>query len=223
MSRIFFVILACRLDSDKAKYSTALSAAVIHRELTKSLINITFAHSTPPRHTHPSILFTAMYSGFLTPILLSLLSTPLLAHSGHGQAPLTTAPDEDWATHHLAEEHHISNFDAGAFFTLHDFDFSSSWTPDEIRRMYGLDDESQRGVDEAKKAEVVRRTLEIFDIDGDGAVQRGEWMEGWRAGKRLEDFGLGPGHHGDDEYEYEIHHFEKFHDESKSFPLLFSL
>lgn len=26
---------------------------------------------------------------------------------------------------------------------------------------------------------------------------------------------LGPGHHGDDEYEYEIHHFEKFHDESK--------
>ena len=30
----------------------------------------------------------------------------------------------------------------------------------------------------------------------------------------------GPGHHGDDEYEYEIHHFEKFHDESGSlFPL----
>ena len=27
----------------------------------------------------------------------------------------------------------------------------------------------------------------------------------------------GPGHHGDDEYEYEIHHFEKFHDESTSF------
>ena len=27
---------------------------------------------------------------------------------------------------------------------------------------------------------------------------------------------LGPGHHGDDEYEYEIHHFEKFHGESKS-------
>lgn len=26
----------------------------------------------------------------------------------------------------------------------------------------------------------------------------------------------GPGHHGDDEYEYEIHHFEKFHDESES-------
>jgi hypothetical protein len=24
---------------------------------------------------------------------------------------------------------------------------------------------------------------------------------------------LGPGHHGDDEYEYEIHHFELFHGE----------
>lgn len=81
--------------------------------------------------------------------------------------------------------------------------------------MYGLDDESMRGVEEAKKAEVVRRTLEIFDADQSGAVETGEWMEGWRSGKRLEDFGLGPGHHGDDEYEYEIHHFEKFHDESR--------
>lgn len=25
---------------------------------------------------------------------------------------------------------------------------------------------------------------------------------------------MGPGHHGDDEYEYEIHHFEKYHDEN---------
>lgn len=31
------------------------------------------------------------------------------------------------------------------------------------------------------------------------------------AGKRLPNFGLGPGHHGDVEYEYEIHHFEKYH------------
>ena len=41
-------------------------------------------------------------------------------------------------------------------------------------------------------------------------------MDTWREGQRLKDFGLGPGHHGDDEYEYEIHHFEKYHDESKS-------
>ncbi|KAL8994340.1 MAG: hypothetical protein Q9188_007091 [Gyalolechia gomerana] len=115
----------------------------------------------------------------------------------------------------MISEHHISNFDPGAFFTLHDFDSSLTWTADEIRRMYGLDDESSmKGVDEAKKAEVVHSTIEKFDMDGDGTIGRGEWMEGWRAGKRLEDFGLGPGHHGDDEYEYEIHHFERFHDEN---------
>jgi hypothetical protein len=38
-------------------------------------------------------------------------------------------------------------------------------------------------------------------------------MQHWHEGRRLPDFGLGPGHHGDDEYEYEIHHFEKFHGE----------
>ena len=29
-------------------------------------------------------------------------------------------------------------------------------------------------------------------------------------GKTLPDMGTGPGHHGDDEYEYEIHHWEKY-------------
>ncbi|KAL8747194.1 MAG: hypothetical protein Q9190_000901 [Brigantiaea leucoxantha] len=118
----------------------------------------------------------------------------------------------------MSSEHHISNFDPGAFFLLHDFDSSGSWTADEIRRTYGLDDEeSMKGVGEEKKIEVVRTTMERFDEDVDGVVSRGEWMDGWRAGKRLEDFGLGPGHHGDDEYEYEIHHFEKYHDESEWF------
>lgn len=149
----------------------------------------------------------------LSASLFALLS-PSLAHSGHDeQAPLSG--ESDWATRHMTEEHHISNFDPGAFFTLHDFDSSLSWSADEIRRMYGLDDESNKGVDEAKKAEVVRKTLEIFDRDLDGVIERAEWMDGWREGKRLEDFGLGPGHHGDDEYEYEIHHFEKYHDESQ--------
>jgi hypothetical protein len=37
-----------------------------------------------------------------------------------------------------------------------------------------------------------------------------------QAGKRLPDFGYGPGHHGDIEYEYEIHHFEKYHSEDST-------
>lgn len=150
-----------------------------------------------------------------TTLLFAFLPSTLLAHSGHDQVTLSPETESDWATRHMAEEHHISNFDPGAFFTLHDFDSSLSWSADEIRRLYGLDDESSKNVDEAKKAEVVRKTLENFDRDGDGLVERDEWLQGWRAGKRLEDFGLGPGHHGDDEYEYEIHHFEKFHDASE--------
>lgn len=39
-----------------------------------------------------------------------------------------------------------------------------------------------------------------------------EFTIGHAHGIKLPDFGYGPGHHGDDEYEYEIHHFEKFHD-----------
>ncbi|KAI4255533.1 MAG: hypothetical protein LQ352_002521 [Teloschistes flavicans] len=156
---------------------------------------------------------TIMKLSILSLNLIALLPPSLLAHSDHdAQAPLSEEPD--WAIRHMTEEHHISNFDPGAFFTLHDFDYSQSWTADEIRRMYGLDDESNKGVDEAKKAEVVRKTLELFDRDADGVIEREEWMNGWRQGKRLQDFGLGPGHHGDDEYEYEIHHFEKFHDEN---------
>lgn len=152
------------------------------------------------------------------PILVTFLSTSIHAHSPHSDQTPLTSPETDWATNHMISEHHISNFDPGAFFTLHDFDSSLTWTADEIRRMYGLDDESSmKDVEEAKKAEVVRSTIEKFDQDGDGAIGRREWMEGWRAGKRLQDFGLGPGHHGDDEYEYEIHHFEKFHDESGLF------
>ena len=147
-------------------------------------------------------------------LLLLLSSSLILAHSPHdSQNPLSEEPD--WATRHMISEHHISNFDPGAFFTLHDFDSSLSWTADEIRRMYGLDDESLKDVDEGRKAEVVRKTLEQFDQNRDGVVDRDEWMSLWRAGRRLEDFGLGEGHHGDDEYEYEIHHFEKFHDESR--------
>lgn len=53
----------------------------------------------------------------------------------------------------------------------------------------------------------------LFDPDGTGVITRQQWMQHYRAGRRLPDFGLGPGHHGDDEYEYEIHHFEKFHGE----------
>lgn len=56
--------------------------------------------------------------------------------------------------------------------------------------------------------------LELFDVDRSGSISYAEFTVGEARGLRLPDFGLGPGHHGDDEYEYEIHHFEKYHDEN---------
>ena len=92
----------------------------------------------------------------------------------------------------MAEEHHIANLDPSAFFTLHDFDNNGFWSGDEIRRTYGLDDESSKDVEEAKKADVVKVVKEMFDKNGDGLITREEWMEGWmKEGKRLPDFGVG--------------------------------
>lgn len=55
--------------------------------------------------------------------------------------------------------------------------------------------------------------LRLFDPNNQGHITRTDWMRLNQAGRRLPDFGHGPGHHGDMEYEYEIHHFEKFHGE----------
>ncbi|THY16529.1 hypothetical protein D6D02_03550 [Aureobasidium pullulans] len=131
------------------------------------------------------------------------------AHGGHEQAPV--AADADWATRHMAEEHHINSFDAGSFFNLHDYHSSGTWTPDDIRKTYGLRDESTKDLPEEKKEEVVRKILDLFDKDKSGTVSFAEFLVADAHGIKLPDFGYGPGHHGDDEYEYEIHHFEKYH------------
>lgn len=90
----------------------------------------------------------------------------------------------------MIEEHHISNLDPGAFFSLHDYDSSNAWTPGEILRTYGLDDASSRDVPESKRQEVVRGVLDLFDQNGDGIVSRDEWVVGWGRGGRLPDFGV---------------------------------
>lgn len=56
--------------------------------------------------------------------------------------------------------------------------------------------------------------FKIFDPTNTGLITREAFIEKTKEGKQLPDFELGPGHHGDDEYEYEIHHFEKYHDEN---------
>jgi hypothetical protein len=112
---------------------------------------------------------------------------------------------------HDTEEHHIEGFDAPSFFTLHDYDSSGTWTPDEVRKTYGLDDESNRAASESSKESAIRAVFDLFDPTNTGSISRENFLKTISAGTRLPDLGFGPGHHGDLEYEYEIHHFEKFH------------
>ena len=95
----------------------------------------------------------------------------------------------------MAEEHHIANMDPSAFFTLHDYDNSGTWSGEEVRRTYGLDDESAKEIDEEKKKGVVAVVMGLFDRDGDGVISREEFVDGWRGvgeeEKRLPDFGVG--------------------------------
>ncbi|CAK48694.1 hypothetical protein CBS63078_1155 [Aspergillus niger] len=149
--------------------------------------------------------------------MLVVLATALLALSGsfvsaHGSHP-DQPPSSDWATRHMQEEHHIDAFDAASFFSLHDYDESGAWTPEEVRKTYGMDDETNAGATEDRKSQALREVFTLFDPTNTGFITRDNWMRIIAEGTRLPDLGFGPGHHGDIEYEYEIHHFEKYHGE----------
>jgi hypothetical protein len=107
------------------------------------------------------------------------------------------------------EEHHISDFDASSFFAIHDYDNTGFWDRKDIHKTYGLADVSAKGISQEKQDEVVNKVLDLMDTDKDGLVSREEFVDFIGAGKTLPDFDLGPGHHGDIEFEYEIHHWEK--------------
>jgi hypothetical protein len=57
----------------------------------------------------------------------------------------------------------------------------------------------------------VQTVLDMFDIDKNGEISIAEFVQRDSEHVKLPDFGMGPGHHGDAEYEYEIHHWEKYH------------
>lgn len=141
----------------------------------------------------------------------TLLSAVVYAHGGHDQQPVPA--DADWATKHMAEEHHITGFDAGSFFNLHDYDSSNEWTVDDILKTYGLKDESTNHIPQEEKEKAAKQVIDLYDRDLSGSISFAEYTIGEAQGIKLPDLGFGPGHHGDDEYEYEIHHFEKFHGE----------
>ncbi|KAJ8125268.1 hypothetical protein O1611_g8370 [Lasiodiplodia mahajangana] len=141
------------------------------------------------------------------------LITGALGHGSHDQKPMVP-DDANWMTKHMAEEHHITAFDPSSFFTLHDYNGNGRWEVDEIMRTYGLMDESNKDIPLSKRDEYQLQLSNLLDHNGDGFVSRNEFMSFVANGGTLPDLGTGPGHHGDDEYEYEIHHWEKYHDEN---------
>ena len=110
------------------------------------------------------------------------------------------------------EEHHISNFDAASFFSLHDYDDNGSWDQSEILKTYGMNDPSAKDVPQEKKDEILKEVLKLMDHNENGQIDKHEWLQFTGEDRKgtLPDFGLGPGHHWDMEMEYEIHHWELY-------------
>jgi hypothetical protein len=77
-----------------------------------------------------------------------------------------------------------------------------------------LKDPSTNHISLDEKTKAVQQVISLYDRDHSGTISFAEYTIGEAEGIKLPDFGFGPGHHGDDEYEYELHHFEKYHDEN---------
>lgn len=77
--------------------------------------------------------------------------------------------------------------------------------------MYGFYDESTRHISDADKSSAIGKVLALFDVDRSGTISFAEFTVASVKGLTLPDFGYGPGHHGDMEEEYELHHYEQYH------------
>ncbi|KAK9479433.1 hypothetical protein V1514DRAFT_328607 [Lipomyces japonicus] len=127
-----------------------------------------------------------------------------------------------WAETHMKDEHGIDQWDASSFFALHDSDNSKYWTKQDILTLYGIfnpvDPTGHRKepITVDQQNQVYESILNLVDTDHDGSVSLQEWLEFNKNGGQLPDFGYGPGHHGDVEYEYEIHHWLKYHTQDEN-------
>lgn len=154
-------------------------------------------------------------------IAILLAAQLVCAHSG---SQVNVLPGDSWQVKHMKLEHGYETFDAKAFFIEHDSDNSKAWDRNDIIRLYGLQKNNQVGdgsgmgsntetheITEETREEVYQTLMKLLDENKDGRVSMEEWRKFCEAGKELPDFGLGTGHHGDYEYEYEVHHWQEFH------------
>lgn len=146
------------------------------------------------------------------------------AHSGGGAS---VKPGDTWQVRHMKLEHGFDDFDALSFFLQHDVDNTKEWDRSDIIRLYGLQKDTVVGdgagtgsntetktITEDIREQVYQDVLKLMDTDDNGKVSMQEWRKFLEAGGELPDFGFGTGHHGDYEYEYEVHHWKQYHQDS---------
>lgn len=152
----------------------------------------------------------------LKSVLIAVCLGSAIAVHGHGSGEHGSDTSGSWQVRHMRDEHNIDEFDALSFFTLHDMSGKDIWTKSDILNLYGLlnqefvgdgsgmgKHEESTEIKEDTKNMVTDKVLALVDADKNGVISLEEWKSFSDAGNELPDFGLGPGHHGDYEYEYE--------------------
>ena len=74
----------------------------------------------------------------------------------------------------------------------------------------GQNDESQV-IDDSLREGAVKIVMALLDVDDDTRITRKEYLAFAANGNKLADLGVGVGHHGDFETEYEMHHWNQYH------------
>lgn len=132
-----------------------------------------------------------------------------------------------WEQWHMEHEHQLKKFTPDLFFSLHDTKNRGFLDRDDILSLYGLNrnevvgtgdgmgqhDESEL-VDKEIAEKAVKLIMDIMEVDEDGKIMKQEYLDFVKRGGSFPDLGVGVGHHAGFESEYEIHHWNKYHQES---------
>ncbi|KAM0788410.1 hypothetical protein ACM66B_001547 [Microbotryomycetes sp. NB124-2] len=160
-------------------------------------------------------------------LLAAVCAAGVSAHGGHGDDAaddnghailLQDDPTYTYAELHMAQEHHMDNFDIQAFFHLHDLNRDGILDVNELESIYGVHHEKRKSasgvpleVHTQQAKEIVKAVLEKLDTNKDGVLTMREFVAGGVGGlpnfKGVADLG----HHYDAEGEYFLHHEEQYH------------
>lgn len=158
-------------------------------------------------------------------LLNVLLVSTVLAHGTHEtdlKEPLPAGLT--WEQWHMKQEHGLDEFTPEVFFDLHDIKSKGYLDKNDVLNAYGLSRDEVVGkgdglgshddsevIDEEKKASIFSKIMLLMDSDIDQKITREEYLKFAENGEGFPDLGVGVGHHGDFEHEYEVHHWNKYH------------